>query len=68
GAARVAVSLWNINDRITSKFMILFYKKMLSENKKPATALREAQLEIWNQAQWQPPYYWAAFTIHGEFQ
>ena len=33
-----------------------------------AAALRAAQLEMWKTAQWQSPYYWAAFTLQGEWR
>ncbi|MEW6732278.1 MAG: CHAT domain-containing tetratricopeptide repeat protein, partial [Acidobacteriota bacterium] len=66
GTARVMVSLWNINDEATSELMVRFYKKMFSEEKRPAEALREAQIEIWKQQRWQSPYYWAGFVLQGE--
>ncbi|CAN5551987.1 hypothetical protein BH20ACI3_BH20ACI3_32430 [soil metagenome] len=34
----------------------------------PAAALRTAQVERWNQKQWQSPHYWAAFTMQGEWR
>jgi CHAT domain-containing protein len=30
--------------------------------------LRAAQVEMWRQKQWQSPYYWAAFTLQGEWR
>jgi CHAT domain-containing protein/Flp pilus assembly protein TadD len=68
GARRVVVSLWNVNDAATSELMVKFYQKMLQGGQKPATALREAQLEMWNSGQWQSPYYWAAFIVQGDWQ
>ncbi|NET90722.1 MAG: tetratricopeptide repeat protein [Kamptonema sp. SIO1D9] len=68
GAKRVVVSLWSVNDVATSELMGLFYQKMLSENLTPVQALREAQLEMLKSQNWQAPYYWAAFTIQGEWQ
>jgi len=68
GAARVAVSLWNVNDQATSELMAKFYQKMLKENQRPAAALRAAQVEMWKQKQWQSPYYWAAFVLQGEWR
>jgi CHAT domain-containing protein/tetratricopeptide (TPR) repeat protein len=68
GAARVVVSLWNVNDRATSELMAKFYEKMLKENQRPAAALRAAQVEMWKQKQWQSPFYWAAFTMQGEWR
>ncbi len=68
GAARVVVSLWNVNDRATSELMARFYQKMLKEGERPAAALRSAQVEMWRQKQWSPPYYWAAFVLQGEWK
>lgn len=68
GAPRVVVSLWNVNDRATAELMAGFYRGMLREGKRPAAALREAQLQLSRQKQWASPYYWAAFVQHGEWK
>jgi CHAT domain-containing protein/tetratricopeptide (TPR) repeat protein len=68
GAARVVVSLWNVNDQATADLMTKFYEKMLKQGQPPAAALRAAQVEMWKQKQWQSPYYWAAFTMQGEWR
>jgi CHAT domain-containing protein len=41
---------------------------MLREGMRPAAALREAQIEMSKQKRWRDPYYWAAFTIQGEWK
>ncbi|MBD2205124.1 CHAT domain-containing protein [Calothrix sp. FACHB-1219] len=66
GAARVAVSLWQVSDEGTSILMQEFYKQMLQQNKKPAEALRAAQLKLWQEGR--SPYEWAAFTLQGEWR
>jgi len=68
GSPRVVVSLWSVSDQATAELMAKFYKKMLQEGVKQAAALRAAQLEMWRQKQWQAPYYWAAFTLQGEWR
>lgn len=68
GAPRVLVSLWSVDDAGTSELMSRFYKKMLLEGQKPAAALRAAQIEMLQNPQWQDPYYWAAFTLQGEWR
>ncbi len=68
GAARVVVSLWNVNDKATADLMAKFYERMLKQGERPAAALRAAQVEMWKQKQWQSPYYWAAFTMQGEWR
>jgi CHAT domain-containing protein len=68
GAQRVAVSLWSVDDEGTSVLMQKFYQKMLQQKLTPAAALRTAQLEMMQQEKWKSPYYWAAFTLQGEWK
>ncbi len=68
GAKRAVVSLWQVNDTATSKLMPLFYTAMLQQKTSPTIALREAQLKLWRQKDWRNPYYWAAFTLQGEWR
>ncbi|HYS54264.1 MAG TPA: CHAT domain-containing tetratricopeptide repeat protein [Thermoanaerobaculia bacterium] len=67
GAARVVVSLWDVNDRATAELMKEFYRPILGKQRlSPATALRAAQISMWKQSRWRAPYYWASFVISGE--
>jgi len=67
GAARVLVSLWDVNDHATSQLMPRLYQGMLGKRRlSPAAALREAQTALWRDKRWNAPYYWAAFTLQGE--
>ena len=72
GAKTVTVSLWSVNDRATAVLMEKYYTKMLKEELPPSQALRAAQLEMWNGSKsnnrWKAPYYWAAFTVLGEWK
>ncbi len=68
GAPRVAASLWSIDDRATAELMKRFYARMLREKMSPANALRSAQMEMLKNARWRNPYYWAAFTLQGEWR
>jgi CHAT domain-containing protein len=68
GAARVVVSLWNVNDEATAELMTTFYRGMLKQGERPAAALRAAQVEMWKRKQWRSPYFWAAFTLQGEWR
>jgi CHAT domain-containing protein len=68
GAARVGASLWKVDDSATAALMQRFYQAMLKESKSPSAALRAAQLEMLKQKRWQSPYYWAAFTMQGEWK
>ncbi|MEG3843394.1 CHAT domain-containing protein, partial [Microcoleus sp. herbarium14] len=68
GAQRVAVSLWSVEDEGTSVLMQKFYQKMLQQKLAPAAALRAAQMEMMESKEWNSPYYWAAFTLQGEWK
>jgi CHAT domain-containing protein/tetratricopeptide (TPR) repeat protein len=68
GAPRVVASLWNVDDRATSELMKRFYKAMFSQGKSPASALRAAQASLQSEKGWGAPYYWAAFTLQGEWK
>jgi CHAT domain-containing protein/tetratricopeptide (TPR) repeat protein len=67
GAARVVVSLWDVNDEATAELMARFYKLMLGKKPlSPAAALKEAQASMSKDKRWQAPYYWAGFVLQGE--
>jgi CHAT domain-containing protein/Tfp pilus assembly protein PilF len=67
GAARVMVSLWDVNDQGTAELMKRFYGGLLGRNKlSPAAALRAAQVSMAGDKRWSSPYYWAGFTLQGE--
>jgi CHAT domain-containing protein len=68
GAPRVVASLWKVEDKATAELMKRFYKGMLKEGKRPAVALRDAQVEMWRREGWQAPFFWAAFTLQGEWK
>jgi CHAT domain-containing protein len=68
GAARVVVSLWSVDDDATSELMGRFYKGILKDGLRPAAAIRNAQVEMWQQPKWRAPYFWAAFVLQGEWK
>ncbi|MBD2357577.1 tetratricopeptide repeat protein [Tolypothrix sp. FACHB-123] len=68
GSPRVVVSLWSVNDEATAELMKKFYKFMLQNQLKPAAALRAAQIEMWRDRNYNSPFFWAAFTLQGEWQ
>jgi CHAT domain-containing protein len=68
GAARVVASLWKVNDAATAELMAQFYREMFANGKRPAEALKEAQLSIAKQKRWRHPYFWAAFVLQGEWR
>ncbi len=66
GAARVLVSLWDVNDASTAALMTRMYQSILQDKNSPAAALRQAQNALRQDKRYSAPYYWAAFTLHGE--
>ena len=44
GAARVVASLWKVDDSATAELMAQFYKEIFKNGKRPAAALRDAQI------------------------
>ncbi len=68
GAERVVASLWQVDDLATAELMKRFYRGMLKDGMRPAAALRAAQLEMMKQKRWAAPYFWAAFTMQGEWK
>ena len=68
GAPRVVVSLWGVSDLGTTELMVRFYQGMLKQGMPPAAALRAAQLSLMNDKRWASPYYWAPFTLQGEWR
>jgi CHAT domain-containing protein/tetratricopeptide (TPR) repeat protein len=68
GSSAVVASLWTVPDRSTAELMREFYRGMLMENLRPPAALRRAQIALWKDSRWTRPYYWAAFTLQGEWK
>ena len=68
GASSVVASLWKVDDAATAELMKFFYRNMLQHGMEPAEALRAAQNSIRRQKKWRSPYYWAAFTLQGEYR
>lgn len=74
GASGVVVSLWSVNDEATRVLMEVFYDELLDNfdtrrnTPQTASALREAQLALWDEKRWNLPYYWAGFTFQGEWR
>lgn len=68
GSARVLASLWSVDDRATSVLMKSFYRHMISGGLSPAAALRRAQSEMAHSQLWSSPFYWAGFSLQGEWR
>jgi CHAT domain-containing protein len=68
GVPRVVASLWDVRDEATAELMKRFYRGMIADGKRAAEALRAAQLEMLRYERWRAPYYWAGFTLQGEWK
>ncbi len=69
GASRVVASLWQVDDQATAELMKRFYRGMLGKQRlSPAVALRQAQTEMSRDSRYRSPYFWAAFTIQGDWR
>ena len=68
GAPRVVVSLWSVSDEGTAELMTRLYKGILKEGMRPEQALRAAQVSMMQDKKFSSPFYWAAFTLQGEWR
>ena len=68
GASRLVASLWDVDDRATAALMESFYRELLVRSRRPAEALRNAQLALMRDPRWSHPYYWGAFVLLGEWK
>ena len=68
GAQSIVASLWKVDDRATADLMAEFYRKMLKDGMSPASSLRASQIAMIRSKSLSNPYYWAAFTIQGDFK
>jgi CHAT domain-containing protein/tetratricopeptide (TPR) repeat protein len=68
GSPRVVASLWSVEDRATATFMRAFYEALFVSGQRAPAALRTAQAALRRSPRWASPYYWAAFTFHGDWR
>jgi CHAT domain-containing protein len=68
GARRVVASLWKVDDAATAEFMKRFYLSFLQRKSSPAAALRQTQNEMRDIPRFRSPYYWAGFTLQGDWK
>ncbi len=68
GANRVMATQWSVDDQATAAFMRLFYESLLTRQRTPGEALADAREGLRKQARWAHPWYWAGFTLIGQWQ
>ena len=68
GVPSIVMSLWKVNDKITSRLMVDMHEKFNKEGEPINEALRQAKLNYLNNsdAYLSHPYYWSAFIQLGE--
>ena len=67
GARGVVGSLWNVDDAATAELMSRFYEGIFQKGLLPGAALRAAQLAMYQEPRWQSTYYWAGFSLQGDW-
>lgn len=67
GARAVIASLWPANSGATTEIMSEFYGNLRSGSGK-AKALQSAMCRVAQSASFAKPYYWAPFTLNGDWQ
>ena len=67
GVPRVVSTLWDVQDESTVHLMTHFYRGVLKQGQSPSAALRAAQRAMLADPRWAEPYYWAAFTLQGDW-
>jgi len=68
GSKRVMASLWKVDDAATAEFMKRFYQNLLQRKLSPAAALRQAQNEMRQIPRFRSAYFWAGFTLQGDWK
>lgn len=65
GVLQVLASRWNVDSRITARFMQIFYDNLLA-GATVVSSLRTAELQLRTNNETRHPYYWAAFAVFGQ--
>lgn len=63
----MVASLWSVADEATEKLVIEFYQG-LAQGKSLAAALQQAELNVAKQPGLAHPYFWASFTLFGDWR
>ncbi len=67
GAKSVVSSLWKVDDDATKELMTGFYEGLANDNLTTSAALRQAQIKMYNDPRFHSPFYWASFTVEGDY-
>ena len=67
GASSTLASLWPVSDGATASFMAAFYEAWQGGRISKVDALRQAQQLLIASPNYHHPFYWAAFTLLGNW-
>ena len=67
GARSTLATLWSIQDDSTAELMTQFYRALKTPGITKAEALRQAQISLLQNPQYQHPFYWSAFVLVGNW-
>jgi CHAT domain-containing protein len=67
GTPAVVTTLWSVDDAASGAEMKAFYGHV-RDGMTNAEALRAAQLDVMADERWREPYYWAAFSLTGDYR
>ena len=67
GASSTIASLWPVSDEATATFMTAFYEAWQVGRVSKVEALRQAQRQLIASENFQHPFFWAAFTLLGNW-
>jgi CHAT domain-containing protein/tetratricopeptide (TPR) repeat protein len=62
GAQALVMTLWPVDDAAGRQFMQFFYSHL---SQGPASALRQAQLDMISKTQYKNPFYWSGYVVSG---
>lgn len=68
GAKSVVSSLWKVDDYAALELMKNFYGSLASEQVTASEALQKAQIKMWQNPRYQSPFFWASFTVQGDYR
>jgi CHAT domain-containing protein len=67
GTESQLISLWKVDDEGTKDLMVSYYRRLMAKVDR-SEALRQTQLEMLQNQNYQHPYYWAAFIPSGDWK
>lgn len=67
GSSNTLATLWPVSDEATAFLMDQFYSALTNSTITKAEALRQAQQALMAQPKFQHPFFWASYTLIGNW-